>query len=80
MGIGVVFLAPWIQEPGPKQPLARPFAWALIQLDGADTSLIHALDAGTRESVQTGMRVRPRWADERRGHMTDICCFEPEAG
>ncbi len=75
---GVVRGWTWIEEPGPKQPLARPFAWALIQLDGADTSLVHALDTGSREGVRNGMRVRPRWAAERRGHMTDIACFEPE--
>ena len=77
---GVVTGWTWVEHPGPKQPLERPFAWALIQLDGADTSLVHALDTGAREHIQTGMRVRPRWAAERRGHMTDIECFEPEAG
>ena len=75
---GVVTGFTWVESPGPKQPLDRPFAWALIQLDGADTNLVHALDAGERERVQNGMRVRPRWASERRGHMTDIECFEPE--
>ena len=76
---GVVVGWTWIEDPGPKQPLERPFAWALIQLDGADTSLVHALDSGARERVTTGMRVRPRWAAERVGHITDIECFEPEA-
>ena len=76
---GVVTGWTWIEDPGPKQPLDRPFAWALIRLDGADTSLVHALDAGELDRVKTGMRVRPRWAAERVGHITDIECFEPEA-
>jgi uncharacterized OB-fold protein len=26
----------------------------------------------------TGMRVRPRWAQEREGSITDLACWEPE--
>jgi uncharacterized protein len=59
------------------QPLDRPFAWALIRLDGADTGLLHAVDAGTAANMRTGMRVRPRWADNPAGHITDIVCFVP---
>jgi uncharacterized OB-fold protein len=71
----------WAWEPSPRrgQPLDRPFAWALVQLDGADTSLLHAVDAGVPERMATGMRVRIRWADEREGSLADIACFEPEA-
>ena len=68
----------WVEEPMPKHPLDHPFAWALVQLDGADTSLVHALDAGSMDAVRTGMRVAIRWRDERKGHITDIECFEPE--
>jgi len=76
---GVVRGFTWVDKPGPKQPLAKPFAWALVQLDGADTPMLHALDCGSRERAQIGMRVRVRWADDTRGHITDIACFEPEA-
>lgn len=68
----------WVEEPMPKHPLDRPFAWALVRLDGADTSLLHVLDAGTMDRVGTGMRVAIRWRDERKGHITDIECFDPE--
>jgi uncharacterized OB-fold protein len=68
----------WVEEPLRKHPLQHPFAWALVQLDGADTSLLHALDAGSIDDVSTGMRVSVRWSEERRGHITDIACFEPE--
>jgi uncharacterized OB-fold protein len=60
-----------------KHPLDRPFAWALVQLDGADTSILHALDAGSRDALSDGMRVKIRWREERKGHITDIECFEP---
>jgi uncharacterized OB-fold protein len=66
----------WVTEPMRKHPLQKPFAWALVQLDGADTSLLHALDA-PRESVANGLKVRVRWREERKGHITDIECFEP---
>ena len=70
----------WSWEPVPRrgQPLDRPFAWALVRLDGADTALLHAVDAGSPEAMATGMRVRIRWADERTGAIGDIACFEPE--
>ncbi len=75
---GVVTTWSWEPVPRQGQPLDRPFAWALVQLDGADTGLLHAVDAGSPEAMSTGMRVRIRWADERSGAIGDIACFEPE--
>ncbi len=69
----------WVNQPRTGQPLDEPFAWALIRLDGADTAMLHAVDAGSIDAMATGMRVKVRWADEREGHITDIACFEPEA-
>ena len=67
----------WVSEPSPKQPLDHPFAWALIRLDGADTAMLHAVDAGDPSILRVGLRVRVRWSDTPRGHITDILCFEP---
>jgi uncharacterized protein len=67
----------WAPQPMEGQPLARPFAWALIRLDGADTAMLHAVDAGSAAAMRTGMRVRPRWAPSTVGHIRDIACFEP---
>jgi uncharacterized protein len=74
---GTVLTWSWQPEPGEGQPLGHPFGWALIRLDGADTGMLHAVDAGTASQMQTGMRVRPRWASSPTGHITDIVCFEP---
>jgi uncharacterized OB-fold protein len=74
---GTVLTWAWIAEPLEGQPLERPFAWALVRLDGADTAILHAVDAGTPEAMETGMRVRVRWAPEPVGHIRDIACFEP---
>ena len=67
----------WVVQPNDKQPLGRPFAWALVLLDGADTALLHAVDAGDPASMSTGMRVTARWREQRTGMITDIECFEP---
>lgn len=69
----------WVNEPLDKHPLDKPFAWALIQLEGADTPMLHAVDAGSEEAMSTGMRVKVRWADETVGRINDIACFEPTA-
>jgi uncharacterized OB-fold protein len=75
---GVVTTWAWVSEPMRYQPLQRPFAWALVKLDGADTAMLHAVDAGTAERMATGMRVKVRWRAERTGVIQDIECFEPE--
>jgi hypothetical protein len=67
----------WVNEPLEKHPLDKPFAWALVQLDGADTPMLHAVDAGSEAAMSTGMRVKVRWADETVGRINDIACFEP---
>jgi uncharacterized OB-fold protein len=74
---GTVLTWTWLDRPLPGQPLGRPFGWALIRLDGADTAMLHAVDAGSAAAMRTGMRVRPRWAGERVGSIRDIECFEP---
>ena len=83
----------WVTDPRADQPLDRPFAWALVRLDGADTPLLHAVDTdGDPTAIATGTRVQIRWRPERpageevaddgprfrEGHILDIECFEPE--
>ena len=74
---GTVVSWSWMPEPLAGQPLAEPFAWALIRLDGADTAMLHAVDAGSAATMRTGLRVRPRWAARPAGSIRDIACFEP---
>ena len=73
--VGTVKSWVWQPDPLPGQPLDRPFAWALIKLDGADTTLLHAVDAGQPAAIRTGKRVHVQWADEPVGAITDIACF-----
>jgi len=59
---GVVTTWCWMADPLEAQPFSRPFGWALILLDGADTALVHAVDTGGDPSLMaTGMRVQARW-------------------
>jgi uncharacterized protein len=73
--VGTVVSWTWQPDPIEGQPLNRPFAWALVKLDGADTPLIHAVDAGTPDAIRTGARVHVHWADETVGAITDIAYF-----
>jgi uncharacterized protein len=74
---GVVATWSWNPTPREGQPLDRPFAWALVRLDGADTPMLHAVDVTGPEAMRTGMRVRARWAEQREGRIQDLACFEP---
>ena len=71
--VGTVLSWCWQAQPLEGQPLDRPFAWALIKLDGADTPLLHAVDG----PVQTGDRVHAQWVHEPVGAITDIAYFAP---
>jgi uncharacterized OB-fold protein len=71
---GTVTSWSWNPVPRAGNPFDRPFAWALVQLDGADTALLHAVDAPA-DAMSTGMRVKIRWADETVGFINDIACF-----
>lgn len=66
----------WVTQPHEKHPLDRPFAWALIRLDGADTAMLGPVAAPGMDSLATGARVRPVWAEEREGHINDISHWE----
>lgn len=54
-----------------------PYGYAVIQLDGADSYLIHYIDETDPEKMKAGMRVRAVFEDdtERTGSMLDIKHF-----
>ena len=66
----------WVKEPRDAHPMSVPFAWAMIKLDRADVAMIHCVAADNEEDLRTGARVQAVWADETRGFITDIRCFE----
>jgi len=68
----------WVASPTPRHPLDHPFAFALIQPDGATNAMVHAVDVGDMAAMHTGMCVAPRWREERKGNITDIEAFVAE--
>jgi uncharacterized OB-fold protein len=74
---GTVVSWTWVSEPTPKHPLQTPFAFALVKPDGADTAMVHAVDAGSAEKMSTGMKVQPRWRAEPQNRIDDLACWEP---
>jgi uncharacterized OB-fold protein len=75
---GAIVSWSWVAKPRKKQPLQHPFAYALIRLDGADAPLLHAVDARDEANLSVGARVVPRWADDPKGGIHDVVCFDLE--
>ena len=73
---GEVVTWSWNERVRDGQPFDRPFAWAMVRLDGADTPMLHAVDA-PKDAMRSGLRVRARFAEERIGALEDLACFEP---
>ena len=53
-----------------KHTLTKPFTFALIRPDGADTAILHMVDVSGPDAFRVGLRVAPRWRAERTGHVT----------
>lgn len=66
----------WVKQPRDAHPMDKPFAWAMVKLDGADVPMVHCVAADAENDVSTGGRVRAVWADETTGMITDIKWFE----
>lgn len=62
-------------DPTTGQPRPVPYGMALIQLDGADTTLNHYLAENDPAKLRIGMRVRAVWREEREGTLNDILHF-----
>ncbi len=74
--LGTVQAWAWVHDPLPKHPLDHPFAFALIRPDGADSAMLHAVDAGDPAAMRTGLRVWPRFKTEPTGLITDLEAWE----
>jgi uncharacterized OB-fold protein len=67
-----------VAAPEAGHPLDRPFAFALITLDGADTAMVHAVDAGSEGALRAGLRVVARFRAQPKGRTDDLAFFVPE--
>lgn len=73
---GTVQTWSWVSRVREGQPLSSPHALALIRLDGADTAMLHVVEAPGPDAVSSGARVRVRWSDEPTEGLGNIACFE----
>lgn len=73
---GTVEAWTWVEQPSPKHPIQRSFAFALVKPDGADTALVSPVDAGSIDAMSKGMRVQARFNPEPQGLITDLS-WEP---
>lgn len=73
---GTVQTWSWVANVRDGQPLETPHALAMIRLDGADTAMLHVIDAPDPGAVATGARVRVRWSDDAEPGYGRIACFE----
>ena len=63
----------------PYMPKEPPYAYGIIQLDGADTGLTHILGDVAMEDLEVGLRVKPVFKPrkDREGSILDIKYFKP---
>jgi len=64
-------------RPNPVQPVEPPIVYGIVQLDGADTGLLHMIGEADFESLRVGMRVEAVYREERKGDILDIKHFRP---
>ncbi len=69
-----------VHYPHPNQPLAPPFAYGIIDLDGAGRGLTHIIHGCDLSGLHSGMRLKPVWASDRQGSILDISHFTLTGG
>ena len=78
--VGTVTSWTWVAEPTEQHPLDRPFAFALIRLDGASTPLLHAVDAGSPGGPGPTAAGGAAVAGQRLGRIDDIDVLRARRG
>ena len=68
----------WIDNPKHHHLLKKPFAFALIKLDGADTSMLHMVTNCNESDLSIGSRVTASWSKAQEKRITDIQFFNLE--
>jgi len=59
------------------QPVMPPITYGVVQLDGADTALVHMLGEVDPEDLKIGMRLEAVFKEEREASILDIRYFRP---
>ena len=61
----------------PVHPRKAPFIYGIVKLDGADAGMAHFIDEVDFDKIHIGMRVKPVFAEDRKGNILDIKYFKP---
>jgi len=64
-------------QPSRVQPVEPPIVYGIIQLDGADTGIVHMLGEVDLEQLRIGMRVQAVFKENREARILDIKYFKP---
>ena len=75
--VGTITAFSVIRIPFEGQVLDPPYACAHVQLDGADTPLLHIIGECPVDDVQIGLRVQAVWADVIEPTLASIRYFKP---
>ena len=62
---------------GAMHPVKTPFAYGVIQLDGADTGLVHLVGEVDLDRIRVGMRMEAVFKEKGEGNLLDIRYFRP---
>ena len=76
---GVIESFSWIDNPQHHHLIKQPFAFALIKLDGADTSMLHMVTDCNESDMRIGRRVTVTWSEAQEQRITDIKFFKLES-
>ena len=68
----------WIENPQHHHLIKQSFAFALIRLDGADTSMLHMVTDCKESDLSIGTRVQATWSETHEQRITDIKFFKLE--
>ena len=69
----------WIEAPQHHHLIKEPFAFALIKLDGADSSMLHMVTDCKESDLSIGTRVQATWSETHEQRITDIKFFKLES-
>ena len=75
---GAVESFSWIETPQHHHLIKKPFAFALIKLDGADTCMLHMVANCNEADLSIGSRVTANWSEVQEQRITDIKFFTLE--
>ena len=73
---GTVKSFTWIDQPRKHHLINKPFAFALIQIDGATSSILHMITNCNESDIEVGSRVKVSRSEEKTETIKDISHFE----